>query len=87
MGKNDEQGAWAQEGRIEFFVNQPQNLRATLLHTAGNGNIIFRVNCNEFVENIRNDHNFVLGQAQNTVNIRATVPPPFHANFDQGLQL
>jgi hypothetical protein len=46
---NDLQGAWTKEGRILFFVAQPATLRANLLHTAGNGNINSRVNCNEFI--------------------------------------
>lgn len=84
---NDEQGAWAKEGRILFFSDQPAALRANLLHTAGVGNIITRVNCNEFILNIIADHNFVLGETQNIPNIRITVPNQHLANFDGGLQL
>jgi hypothetical protein len=84
---NDLQGAWTKEGRILFFVAQPATLRANLLHTAGNGNIYSRVNCNEFVLNIRTNHSFVLGETQNVPNIRATVPQQFIAAFDAGLQL
>lgn len=84
---NDEQGAWAKEGRILFFVAQPAVLRANLLHTAGVGNIVSRVNCNEFILNIIADHNFVLGETQNINDIRATVPNHHHAAFDDGLQL
>lgn len=84
---NDLQGAWAKEGRILFFVSQPAALRANLLHTAGVGNIISRVNCNEFIHNIRANHCFTLGESQNVANIRATVPQQFIADFDAGLQL
>lgn len=84
---NDEQGAWAKEGRILFFVAQPAALRANLLHTAGVGNITTRVNCNEFILNIIGDHHFELGETQNIPNIRATVPNQYHADFDGGLQL
>ena len=40
---NDEQGAWAQEGRIHFKTPQPAALRARLDHTAGTGSIVSRV--------------------------------------------
>lgn len=84
---NDLQGAWTKEGRILFFEDQPIALRASLLHTAGVGNIIFRVNCNEFVLNIRSDHRFVLGETQNIPNIRATVPYQYVDDFEAGLQI
>jgi len=32
--KNDEQGAWGQEGRIEFFLAAPSPLSVILSHTA-----------------------------------------------------
>lgn len=84
---NDEQGAWAKEGRILFFCDQPAALCANLLHTAGVGNIVTRVNCNEFIENIRANNNFVLGETQNISNIRATVPIQYVNDFDGGLHL
>lgn len=84
---NDQQGAWAKEGRILFFSAQPAALRANLLHTAGVGNILSRVNCNEFIINIRTNHSFVLGETQNIPNIRATIPNLYIADFDAGLQL
>ena len=84
---NDLQGAWTKEGRILFFVAQPAALKANLLHTAGNGNINSRVNCNEFILNIRANYGFVLGESQNVPNIRATVPQQYIAAFDAGLQL
>lgn len=84
---NDLAGAWTKEGRIEFFINQPKGLRAFLLHTAGVGNITFRVNCNEFMTNIRNNHAFVLGETQNILAIQATVPVGYANDFDNGLKL
>lgn len=84
---NDEQGAWAKEGRILFFTDPPQALRVTLSHTAGNGNIISRVNCNEFILNLIADHHFALGSTQNVANIRSTIPAQYIAAFDGGLNL
>lgn len=84
---NDLAGAWAKEGRILFFISQPATLRANLLHTAGVGKIVSRVNCNEFLINIRNNHGFVLGETQDIPAILATVPVQFQPYFEVGLQL
>lgn len=85
--RNDEQGAWAQEGRIEFFKNNKSELRAGLSHTAGNGNILSRVNCNEFVENIMTYNNFSLGTNQNLEDIRSTIPNQYLNDFNAGLEI
>ncbi|WP_262245434.1 hypothetical protein [Parapedobacter soli] len=84
---NDLQGAWAKEGRILFFEQQPLALRAKLLHTAGVGNIVSRVNCNEFILNIRANHHFVLGETQSIPDIKGTVPKQYISDFEAGLQL
>lgn len=55
--------------------------------TAGVGNIWKRVNCNEFVENLRADHKFMIGSSQNIDDIRSTIPSGFHKDFDAGLSL
>ena len=46
---NEEQGAWGSEGRIKFRSPKPNNI-GTLKLTAGVGNVLYRVNCNSFVE-------------------------------------
>ena len=84
---NDLQGAWAKEGRILFYEEQPEAIDITLLHTAGVGEIISRVNCNEFIQHIRANHGFVLGEIQNIPNVRATIPREFIDDFEAGLQL
>lgn len=83
---NHQSGAWGQEGRIIFLYEPPQNLGVTLSHTAGIGRKVSRVNCNEFLENIRRDHSFVLGEEQDVEAVRNTVPPEHHENFNTGLQ-
>lgn len=83
---NEDQGAWGSEGRIKFYIANPP-LTCTLNHTAGVGNVITRVNCNEFVENIATNHSFVMGGIQNIANIRATIPAQYQADFDRGLIL
>jgi hypothetical protein len=83
---NEEQGAWGSEGRIQFNTsNRPY--AATHPHTAGVGNIISRVNCNEFVQNLSENHNFAYGNTQNEDTIRETIPEQYIADFDRGLNL
>ena len=62
-------------------------LSANLSHTAGNGNLISRVNCNEYVELITTIHSFVYGDTQNVDNIRDTVPSEFLDDFNRGFNL
>lgn len=83
---NEDQGAWGSEGRIKFYISNPP-VSCKLHHTAGNGNIITRVNCNEFVQNIRNNHNFVMGDQQNVASIKTTIPDAYHSDFSRGLEL
>jgi hypothetical protein len=84
---NDEQGAWGKEGRIEFFVDNP-NFLATLMHSAGNGGkIISRVNCNEFIHNIVTNYGFVVREQQNYSTIRNIIPQQYLLDFDRGFNL
>ncbi len=83
---NEEQGAWASEGRIH--LNSPLvPVSAYLSKTAGVGNVHSRVNCNEFVENLANNHGFVMGPIQDKKKIEATVPQEYLADFQRGLSL
>ncbi len=83
---NEDQGAWGSEGRIHFFTsNYP--FAANLTHTAGRGRIISRVNCNEFVQNLHEDHRFINGDTQNIEEIKTTIPEIYLADFDRGVNL
>lgn len=82
---NEEQGAWASEGRIQILRPLPYPFNLSL--TAGVSNIIARVNCNEFIENIRANHNFITGTSQNSAAIRSTIPPQYLQDFDDGMAL
>lgn len=84
---NDEQGAWAEEGRIHFYVTQPGALQAKLSHTVGTGSVVFRVNCNDFLDHIVQHHHFVSNSPQDKVKIRSSVPTAHKADFDRGLTL
>jgi hypothetical protein len=85
--RNDLQGAWGQEGRIEFYKAPPGALKAELLHTAGNGSLHSRVNCNSYIENIAKDHEFILFGPQDQKKIRNSILPKYHKDFDRGLSL
>ena len=74
------------EGRIKFLSPKPNNIGILKL-TAGVGKILYRVNCNEFVKNIYENHNFVQGKVQNIERIRETIPIEFMNNFNEGLNL
>lgn len=82
---NEDQGAWGCERRIKFYVTPPSIFR--LSYTRGVGNVLFRVNCNEYMDNIFADHHFRNGVTQNIPAVRSTVPAQYVADFNAGLAL
>ena len=84
--RNEQQGAWGSEGRIHFYVQNP-NIPGYFRLTAGTGNIYYRTNCNEFIQNLVIDHNFVMGSSQNIDEIRKTIPKQYINDFEYGLTL
>lgn len=85
--QNDLQGAWASENRIQFFVSPPMSIAANLTLTAGVGNIKYRVNCNDFLQEIIKSHKFVNGRNQDLSLIRQTIPSDYIQDFNDGLNL
>lgn len=85
--QNDLQGAWASENRIQFFVDPPLLIASNVSLTAGVGNIIYRVNCNDFLQEIINFHGFVNGRTQNQSVIRQTIPSAYLKDFNEGMNL
>lgn len=84
---NENQGAWGSEGRIQIHTPNMPHIWS-LRYTAGNGgNVLQRVNCNEFVANICNDHGFVVGEEQDIDSIRNLVPALYQADFNRGLNM
>ena len=83
---NELQGAWGSEGRIHFYVSNPL-IPGFFKQTAGTGNIISRTNCNEFVKHIVINHSFVMGDTQDIVAIRNTIPASYISDFNHGLTL
>jgi hypothetical protein len=83
---NEKQGAWGSEGRIHFYIQNP-NIPGAFSLTAGTGNIIHRTNCNEFIQNLVQNHNFQYGNSQNIQDIRDTIPEQYINDFNDGLTL
>lgn len=85
---NENQGAWGSEGRIHCYKNIASfPIYFSVAFTAGVGNIIHRINCNEYIEYIVKNHSFVMGATQNQVAVLATVPAINAADFNRGLVL
>lgn len=81
---NEEQGAWASEGRIHCLV-PPANFPQNFTFTAGNGNVYARINCNDFVQLLIDNHHFSRrGTPQNIQLILSTVPPEYQPLFWNG---
>lgn len=84
--KNDEQGAWGQEGRIHFYVDCPK-IPGNFARTAGVGNVKHRTNCNDFVQEIVTNYGFQFGRQQNQQIIRAKISQTYQQDFDDGLSI
>ena len=82
---NEDQGAWGSEGRICFHTRILPPV-GHLRFTAGNGSIYKRVNCNDFVKHICQQHHFVQGKYQDVAAIRKTIPLNYRDCFDRGLK-
>ena len=81
---NELQGAWGSEGRIHFLKKVP-TISGYFKLTAGRPGVKYRTNCNDFIENIVKNHNFVMGKNQNIQNIRQTIPNEYLDDFNYGL--
>lgn len=87
LERNDQQGAWAPEGRMEFFLNRNYPLYFVNSFTAGVGRKIHRTNNTEYCDYLKNNHAIVDGFVQNINNVRATIPAQNIADFNRGLAL
>lgn len=89
---NENSGAWGSEGRIHCYSDLNKFPTAfSNRFSAGNGRILERVNCNEFLSLLVNTHSFALGDlgvgAQNIARIRNTIPVSYQVDFDRGLAI
>lgn len=81
---NENQGAWGSEGRIHCLVPQhkfPNNFN----FTAGIGRTYARINCNDYVKKLIDEHNFSYnGYSNDLNNILSTVPEEYIDIFMNG---
>jgi hypothetical protein len=85
--ENEKSGAWGSEGRIECFISQNQFSPCfrNCSFTAGNGGrILHRINCNEFVQHIHRNFNFVMGHSQQVEIIRNAISTTYLPDFEIG---
>lgn len=83
---NQDQGAWGSEGRIHFFINTPP-IPGYFKLTAGRLGVAYRTNCNKFIKNIVQNHNFTMENHQDIIAIKDTIPEDYLDDFDMGLTL
>ncbi|MDY0277179.1 MAG: hypothetical protein RBQ97_03760 [Acholeplasma sp.] len=94
--QNQLSGAWGVEGRILIYSDPHKFLSpVSSRFTAGTGNILFRVNCNSFIEDLIISHGFRSVPISSTSTTADVIPPSynaainliptnFHQDFDRG---
>jgi hypothetical protein len=83
---NQEQGAWGAEYRIYLYEDLGNATQALINKaSAGVGNVVSRINCNEFINLLLDQHGFSMGSTQDVNAIRQTIPRAFVGNFDLGV--
>jgi hypothetical protein len=86
--RNEIQGAWGSEGRIHCYKNiENFPVYFSNAFSAGTNNIIHRINCNEYIKYIIEEHSFQIGHTQDLSAIRLTIPTQYATDFNRGLQL
>ena len=85
---NERQGAWGPEGRIQIHAPDFPIKWPSFHTTAGNGgNVLRRINCNEFIQEIATNYAFEKGRKQDIDSIRATIPSTYVDDFNKGLAM
>lgn len=82
---NEDQGAWGSEGRIHCLIPQ-ERFPDCFKFTAGRGEGVYaRINCNDYVGCLVNDHGFkTRGAVQDVEKIISTVPSQYWDIFEKG---
>ncbi|PRQ63872.1 hypothetical protein [Vibrio sp. V01_P9A10T6] len=82
---NQHQGAWGHECRIKIF---DRLFEFKTLYTgrvsAGVGNILGRINCNQYLEHLTLHHSFSFQSEPDYQSVKATVPTARQQDFDDG---
>ncbi len=82
---NQDQGAWGHECRIRVYdrLAEFKNLYTGRV-SAGVGNILGRINCNQYIEYLTQHHKFRLQSVPDYHSVKNTVPVDFRQDFDDG---
>lgn len=82
---NQNQGAWGYECRIQIFdrLADFKNLYTGRV-SAGVGNILGRINCNQYLEYLTQHHGFSFQSVPDFHSVKATVPVNFQQDFNDG---
>lgn len=78
---NDLQGAWAKEGRMAFTSDCAKKYFPNLGYSAGVNGYLFRLNCNDFVQELF-QIGFKKGSVQDVDGIRRNIPNAYHSDFN-----
>ena len=82
---NEDTGSWGNAGRICFYTSRVPRNWGKITYREGRGDSMwYRINCNDFVENIVTDHGFTYGGYQDVEAIRETIPANYLQYFDEG---
>lgn len=82
---NQHQGAWGHECRIQIFDCLSEfNTLYTDRVSAGVGNILGRINCNQYLEYLTQHHSFSFQSEPDYRSVKATVPIVHQQDFDDG---
>ena len=82
---NEETGSWGNAGRICFFTGRvPHHFGKITYREGRGGSMFYRINCNDFVENIVMNHGFTYGRYQDVATIKSTIPSTFISFFEEG---
>lgn len=100
---NETSGAWGSEGRIHFFaatfrqVYLPMPNVLSVKLTAGNGRIIKRLNCNDYIQELVSNYGFAPVSNSGVYNTPTKlippnnpisfVPPQFVADYNRGYNM
>ena len=86
--RNEKSGAWGSEGRIHCTSDLPSFPAALQAKfTAGNGKVLKRINCNEFVKFLADSHDFQLNNSHSVERIRLTIPNVYLVDFERGVAI
>lgn len=87
LERNEMQGAWASEGRLQFTLNRIYPNYFSDNFTAGVGLVLHRINNTEYCDYLKANHAIIDGAVQNITAVRATIPTQFQNDFDRGFTM